>query len=155
PERGGKGRGARSEARLNQLISDIRPEGLRRAGHGSGSKIEGQPSVADLVLAEAAGHRSADGNVARRRRYSKGEVGTRERAFEDAGIADGSIRRRSMGRCPHYHVKREFYSAAPEDVVIMWRAAKSKILQGLEPAPISVPWCEHIVFADRGVPAEL
>ena len=100
PERGGKGRSARSEARLNQLVSDTpTPERLRPAGHGSCSTIEGQPSLADLVLAEAAGHRSADGNVARLRRYSEGEVGMRGRAFVDAGIADVSIRRRSMGRC--------------------------------------------------------
>ena len=46
PERCGKGGGARGEARLNQRVSDIRPEGGRPAGHGSRSKIESQLYVA-------------------------------------------------------------------------------------------------------------
>ena len=65
-----------ADARLIQLVSDTpTPERLRRAGHGSCSTMPYPTPISSSP--KTAGHRSADGNVTRRRSYPEGEIGTR------------------------------------------------------------------------------
>ena len=58
-----------------------------------------------------------------------------------------------MGRCGTIMENRSFVPPLPKTSYYVG-PSQIEVLPGLEPAPIGVPRCEHLVFADRGVPSD-